>query len=357
MTPDRHDEDTTMNETTPLVPVHVISGFLGAGKTTLLKSVLASEAFGDSAVLINEFGDVGLDDRLLGEIAEDAVLLSSGCVCCTIRGELSEALRRLLSRRQDGEIPAFKRIVLETTGLADPGPIASTITADPVLRHHLRPGTNLTLVDALNAVDSRAQHPVWEAQVAVADKLVISKADLVEEDTLAGLEAMLDTINPAAQRLGAEALRQPSDELFASGPHLQRFTPGQVKSWLGPWRKPPQHDPGHLGDIRSFRLGLEGEVDWTCLGIWLSMLLNRHGSDILRVKGVLHVQGDDRPVVLHGVQHTIHPPEHVEAWPSDDRRSELIFITRDIDAERVTQSLATFMDKVSDHPSPRILHA
>jgi len=345
-----------MSDSMPLVPVHVISGFLGAGKTTLLKSVLASEAFGDSAVLINEFGDVGLDDRLLGEIAEDAVLLSSGCVCCTIRGELSEALRHLLSRRQDGEIPAFKRIVLETTGLADPGPIASTITADPVLRHHLRPGTNLTLVDAVNAIDNRAQHPVWEAQVAVADKLVISKTDLVDARQVAEVQAMLDAINPAAQRLGVEALEQPSNELFDSGPHLVRFTPGQVKSWLGPRREPTDSTVGHLGSIRSFRLGIENEVDWTCLGIWLSMLLNRHGSDILRVKGVLHVQGDNRPVVLHGVQHTIHPPEHVEAWPESDRCSELIFITRDIDAERVTQSLATFMDRVSDHPSPRIFH-
>lgn len=346
-----------MSENTPLLPVHVISGFLGAGKTTLLKSVLASEAFGDSAVLINEFGDVGLDDRLIGDIAEDAVLLSSGCVCCTIRGELSEALRRLLTRRQDGDIPPFKRIILETTGLADPGPIASTITADPVLRHHLRPGTNLTLVDAVNAVDSRAAHPVWEAQVAVADKLVISKTDLVEHHALTQLESLLDALNPAAQRMGREALDQPSDSLFASGPHLQRFTPGQVKDWLGPWRNPVRHDPDHLGNIRSFRLGLEGDVDWTCLGIWLSMLLNRHGSDILRVKGVLHVHGDDRPVVLHGVQHTIHPPEHVETWPAHDRHSELIFITRDIDAERVTQSLTTFMERISDHPSPRIQHA
>ena len=347
-----------MSDSPPLLPVHVISGFLGSGKTTLLKSVLSSEAFGDSAVLINEFGDVGLDDRLLGDIAEDAVLLSSGCVCCTIRGELSDALRRLLSQRQEGKIPPFKRIVLETTGLADPGPIASTITADPVLRHHLRPGTNLTLVDAVNATTNREQHPVWEAQVAVADKLVISKADLVDDARLGEVHALLDAINPAAQRWGRDALSTPSNELFASGPHLQRFGPSDVKAWLGPWR--PQAAPEthhHLGGVQSFRLGFEGEVDWTCLGIWLSMLLNRHGSDILRVKGVLHVQGDRRPVVLHGVQHTIHPPEHVTAWPDGDRRSELIFITRGINAARVADSLSTFMTTVSDHPSPRISYA
>ncbi|PXY00336.1 CobW family GTP-binding protein [Halomonas sp. LBP4] len=346
-----------MNDTTPLLPVHVISGFLGSGKTTLLKSVLASEAFGDSAVLINEFGDVGLDDRLLGDIAEDAVLLSSGCVCCTIRGELSEALRRLLSQRQDGKIPPFKRIVLETTGLADPGPIASTITADPVLRHHLRPGTNLTLVDAVNATASRQQHPVWEAQVAVADKLVISKSDLVDNDQLSEIQHLIDAINPAAQRLGREALHQPSDELFASGPHLERFSHSEVKTWLGPWRIPIESKAvAHLGDIKSFRLGFEGDVDWTCFGLWLSMLLNRHGSNIMRVKGVLHIKGDSRPVILHGVQHTIHPPEHVETWPESDRRSDLIFITHGITAKRVADSLAAFMSAVSDHTSPRIFH-
>jgi G3E family GTPase len=347
-----------MNNKTPLLPVHVISGFLGSGKTTLLKSVLASEDFGDSAVLINEFGEVGLDNRLLGSIAEDAVLLSNGCVCCTIRGELSDALRRLLSQRQEGLIPAFKRIVLETTGLADPGPIASTITADPVLRHHLRPGTNVTLVDALNASTSREQFPVWEAQVAVADTLVISKTDLINESEISDVQNLLDTINPAARRLGAEALGQPSDLLFASSPHLQSFTPSEAKSWLGPWRRVTtanSHD--HLNEVSSFRLNFEGEIDWTCLGIWLSMLLNRHGSNILRVKGVLHVMGDNRPVILHGVQHTIHPPEHVEHWPEDDRCSELIFITRGINADRVTDSLNAFMRQVSDHPSPRILHA
>ncbi|MBZ9558010.1 MULTISPECIES: GTP-binding protein [unclassified Modicisalibacter] len=347
-----------MTDTTALLPVHVISGFLGSGKTTLLKSVLASEAFGDSAVLINEFGDVGLDDRLLGEIAEDAVLLASGCVCCTIRGELSDALRRLLSRRQNGEIPAFRRIVLETTGLADPGPIASTITADPVLRHHLRPGTNLTLVDAVNAIDSRRHHPVWEAQVAVADKLVISKTDLVDTSRIDHLHDLLDTTNPAAQRLGREALDQPSDALFASGPHLERFTRARVRTWLGPWRESASPETrSHLGDVSAFRLAFDGELDWTCFGLWLSMLLNRHGNDIMRVKGVLHVRDDPRPVILHGVQHTIHPPEHVEAWPDDDRRSELVFITRGIPASRVADSLQAFMSAVSDHPCPRISHA
>lgn len=348
-----------MSGTQPsLIPVNVISGFLGGGKTTLLKSVLASEAYGDSAVLINEFGDVGLDNLLLGDIAEDVVLLQSGCVCCTIRGELSEALRRLLAQRADGLIPSFKRIVLETTGLADPGPIASTITADPVLRYHLRPGTNITVLDAVNARQSQADHPVWAEQVAAADKLIISKIDLVSDDDLSWLQHVATAINPAAELLGREAMSRKSDDLFAGGPHVQSWNPGQVKNWLG--IRPAPHalaESDHLHGVLSFRLRFDGEVDWTCLGIWLSMLLNHHGRDILRVKGVLHVKGEERPVVLHGVQHTIHPPEHINDWPKDDRRSELIFITRGIAGTIVSDSLKIFMDNVSDHVCPCITQA
>jgi G3E family GTPase len=347
-----------MSEThPPLIPVNVISGFLGSGKTTLLKSILADEAFGNSAVLINEFGEISLDHLLLGDIAEDAVLLQSGCVCCTIRGELSDALRRLLSQREEGEIPLFKRIILETTGLADPGPIASTITADPVLRYHLRPGTYVTVLDAINGRQSQADHPVWTEQVAAADKIVVSKTDIATAGDYHEMYEAAIIINPTAKVLGQEVLSHPSDALFADGPHVERWGPVQVKGWLG--NQPAntiQRDTRHLHDVVSFRIRFDGEVDWTCLGIWLSMLLNRHGRDILRVKGVLHIQGDTQPVVLHGVQHTIHPPEHLDDWPEDDRRSELIFITRGITGTTVAGSLKAFMEKVSALPSPRITH-
>lgn len=342
---------------TQLLPVNVISGFLGSGKTTLLKAVLESEAYGDSAVLINEFGEVGLDNLLLGQIAEDVVLLQSGCVCCTIRGELSEALRHLLSQREDGLVPPFRRIILETTGLANPGPIASTITADPTLRYHLRPGTNITVVDALNARQSRQDHPVWAEQVAAADKLVMSKTELAAQTQIEEARSAVLAINPTAVILGRDALATPSRELFEDGPHIERWKPAQVQGWIGP--KHSGHalaEHGHLHGVNSFQLRFEGAVDWTCFGIWLSMLLNRHGRDILRVKGVLHVHGDRRPVVLHGVQHTIHPPEHIEDWPEDQTDSQLIFITRGLICATVTDSLNAFMSKISEHPSPRIFH-
>ncbi|RJS92745.1 GTP-binding protein [Salinisphaera sp. Q1T1-3] len=341
-----------------LIPVNVVSGFLGAGKTSLLKRVLASEAFGESAVLINEFGDVGIDDLLLGEIAEDAVLLSSGCVCCTIRQELSEALARLLELRADGRIPCFKRVILETTGLADPGPIASTITADPMLRHHLRPGINLTVVDAIHAGDSETAYTVWADQVAAADKLIISKTDLADTDRVDTLRDRLTTINPTAEILGPDAIAQPTTALFRQGPHVARWGAAETRRWLGlrPVGTPAVRESAHPDTVSSFRLRLAGEVDWTCLGVWLSMLLNRHGQRILRVKGVLQVRGGRDPVIVHGVQHTIHPPEHVRDWPCDDDRSELVFITRGIAGDRIVASLDGFMKRVSAYPAPVISH-
>lgn len=338
-------------------PVHVISGFLGSGKTTLLKTVLASEEFGDSAVLINEFGEVGLDDRLVGSIAEDVVLLKSGCVCCNIRGELADALKRLLTQREEQQIPPFKRIVLETTGLADPGPIASTITADPVLRHHLSPGNTVTVVDAINARASHQHFPVWASQIAAADQLIISKASLGSADDLGELQQLLATLNPSAACLDADDMVADADTLFRRHSRPSRFSPSQARQWLGPLQQASvQRHPQHLDSIRTFRLNLEGEVDWSCFGLWLSMLLNRHGSDLLRIKGLLHIQGASNPVVLHGVQHTIHPPEHLSDWPPGERLSELIFITRGISGEAVANSLRTFMEQLSDYPSPTIRH-
>lgn len=334
------------------IPVHVITGFLGSGKTTLLKALLAHESFGDSAILVNEFGAVGLDNQLLGNIDQETVLLSSGCVCCSIRGELSEALQDLYTRRHQGDIPPFERVVLETTGLADPGPIAATIASDPVLRHHYRPGTTLTVVDALNACENHISEPVWADQVAFADVFAITKTDLVPTVDAEATRALVTRVNTVAREISlVDSVAQDINDVF-----LQPTTDlaDSTSGWtiLGPAvRLSGGLDRGHqrvprhpVDDVHSFDITLPGSLDWTCFGVWLSLLLHRHGRNILRTKGILVVDEASVPLVIHGVQHTLFPPEHL---PTDQSvhidGSRLVFITRGITRVQVLHSLNVFL--------------
>lgn len=334
------------------LPVHVLTGFLGSGKTTLLQRLLTDEAFGDTAVLVNEFGDVALDHNLLSSISPDVVLLSSGCVCCTIRGELSEALRFLLSQRADGKVPPFKRIVLETTGLADPGPIASTLAADPVLRHQVRCGSAVAVVDGVHAEHSHRLEPVWARQVALADFVVLSKIDLIDAMSIGTVRALVKAVNPTAQVLESIGSAVLTD-LFTA--RAEAWLPAKVQSWLGEAHSRtifPDLGATHVDNVQSFTIEFDMVIDWTCFGMWLSLLLHRHGGDILRVKGVLCTHEDLRPLLLNGVQHIIHPPEHLNHWP--ETTSQLVFITRGIDGERVLDSLRYFTNHASDLPSPNV---
>lgn len=337
------------------IPVHVITGFLGSGKTTLLKNILTHEAFGDSAVLVNEFGEVGLDDQLLGDIAQEAVLLSSGCVCCSIRGELSTALRELYSKRDRGEVPPFRRVVLETTGLADPGPIVSTLANDPVLQHHYRAGTTLTVVDAVNARVNQQSEPVWADQVASADAYVVSKADLVSHDEFEWVGQLVGRLNPTARRFHPEPGLANVDALFSGSRELTGLTSDWRIStgrevYTGVELNPSGHHPG-LANVHTFTITLPGRLDWTCFGVWLSLLLHRHGRKLLRIKGILRVNESIQPLVIHGVQHTLFPPRHLEEIVPEDRCSQLVFITRGIYREEVIHSLETFLSTLGNKTS------
>ncbi len=306
------------------IPVNLIAGFLGSGKTTLLQRLLADPALSDTAVLINEFGEVGLDHHLLERLDDTMVLLQSGCLCCTIRGELSDAIKDLFSKRERGVVPPFRRLVVESTGLADPFPILSTIQADPVLKHHFRLGNVITTVDAVNGVG----RPESIKQVAVADRLVLTKTDLVDcADVLIG---ELRCLNPDAPLSRAADQRIDAAALFE----------GEVHSPLRAF--PAAVDRPH-GAVHGFALAFEGALDWTMFGIWLTMLLNRHGAEVLRVKGILNIEGSDTPVAVHGVQHLVHPPVHMAAWPDDDRRSHLVFIVDGLERNVIERSLDAFM--------------
>jgi G3E family GTPase len=315
-----------------MMPLHLLSGCLGSGKTTLLRRMLDTPELGDSAVLVNEIGEIGLDHHLLRQIDGETVLLRSGCICCTVRDDLGAALKDLLSRRARGQIPPFARVVVESTGLADPVPILSTVAADPALRHHFRIGRVVTTVDAVNAALQSRQQPEWAKQVAVADQIIITKTDLASAEALI---APLRAINPGAALQEATATDLDVAALL-DAPDM----PAEAIAWTTPrFSAEPVHEAG----VYSFCMVFDRPVDWVTLGIWLSMLLHAHGERVLRVKGLLDVAGAAYPVFINGVQHVMHAPLHLDAWPDEDRRSRLVFILRDLPRELIERSCRAFL--------------
>src|SRR6266446_3108587 len=304
-------------------PVTLITGCLGSGKTTLLQRLLLDPALSDTAVLINEFGEIGLDHHLLERIDETMVMLQSGCVCCTIRGELSTAIKNLHSRRERGLLPPFRRLVIESTGLADPFPILSTVRSDPVLRHHFCLGNVITTVDAVNGARQLDAQPESIKEVAVADRLVLTKTDLATAEVANRLTKRLHHMNP-----GAPLWRAAEDDLDANALLSAEGDVTERRQPAGRDGHAPGDDHRHADDIRTLALSFDEPIDWTRFGIWLTMLLHRHGDELLRVKGILNVADAATPVAVHAVQHLVHPPRHLSAWPDGDRRSRLVFIAR-----------------------------
>ncbi|WP_213738293.1 GTP-binding protein [Bradyrhizobium sp. dw_411] len=311
-------------------PVTLLTGFLGSGKTTLLRRLLADPALGDTAVIINELGEIGIDHLLVERLDDQMVLLKSGCVCCTVRGELASAIRDLHSRRERGTIPPFRRLVIESTGLADPFPVLSTLKADPVLRHHFRAAGVVTTVDAVNGMLQLERHIESVRQVAIADVVVLTKTDLAEAPVTARLMARLGAMNPTAPLLSAA-------ETLDAAVLLQSGSGGGFKAI----EEPAAGAAPHRG-VSAFSIVVDEPLDWTAFGIWLTMLLNRHGERILRVKGILALAGEERPIVVHGVQHLVHAPTHLGHWPSDDHRSRLVFIVEGIEPDLIRRSFAVF---------------
>ncbi len=342
-----------------VLPVGILTGFLGSGKTTLLRRWLQGSGAADTAVLINEFGDVGLDHLLVGAIDADTVLLDNGCICCSIRGELKDALMRLFSRRQRGELPPFRRVVIETTGLATPGPVLATLLGDAQLRHHFRPAFVSTVVDAVHAEQQHALHPEWTAQVAAADTLWLSKTDLVSAEQAAALRAMLEGLNPLATQLEAptgptpwhdDIAHEPADDIarwiarVSAGTMRTRSDAGLAFDLA---RQGSDH-ARHLAQTQAsaFCMVFERPIEWFTLTLWLTLLVHRHGDRLLRIKGLLGIAAEGfaqgQPTVLHGIGHLMHPPEHLDAWPDDNRHSRLVFITQGLSEEAVTASWRAF---------------
>lgn len=333
------------------IPVNVLTGFLGSGKTTLLNRLLRDPAFANCAVLINEFGAIGIDHHLVDAIEGDIVLLQSGCICCTIRGDLSGALRELYERREKGLVPPFVRVVVETTGLADPVPVVSTVMHDRVLQHHFRVGNVITTVDALNGGRNLEEYPECLKQAALADRLVLTKLDLASEGAVAHLLERLQQVNPAACVVRVDQAPLSAQVLLGDDVFDMESKSREVMRWLQAannrqflaLRSPRPADVNVHGETRAFALNLPAAIDWTVFGVWLSLLLHTHGERVLRVKGLLNIAGADTPVVIHGVQQLVYPPTHLDRWPDEDRESRLVFIVRGLDAAAIESSLHAYL--------------
>jgi G3E family GTPase len=330
------------------LPVSLITGFLGSGKTTLLNKLLRHDGMGDSAVIINEFGEVGLDHLLVEAIDGEIAVLASGCVCCTLRSDLEETLRNLLIKRDRGEVPAFSRVLVETTGLADPAPIVQLLLNNPLVSHYVRLDAVVTTVDAVNGAQQIGEHAEAVKQVALADRLLITKTDLAGADTVAQLDQSLISLNPGATRHCVSNGEIAPDALFGAALFDPARKTPDVRRWInesaygastreqhGHAHGPNGHTHDHAGHahgsgIQSCCLISDEPLSWDALSSWLARLRRDAGPDLLRVKGILNLIGEDAPVAVHGVHHVFHPPVQLEAWPDADRRSRIVFITRDI---------------------------
>lgn len=341
------------------ITANLLTGFLGSGKTSLLRRLLRQPDLSDTAVMINEFGAVGLDHLLIEAVDEEVVLLDSGCVCCTIRGDLKDALMRLYGRRQRGEVPPFRRVVIETTGLADPAPIVATFASDPMLKHHFRLGNTIAVIDAECGAANLDLYEECRKQVAVADRLVVSKIDIAAPGKAARLRARLTAINPTAEIIETTEADDAAAALLTHDVLNEATRSGEVLRWIA-----SEHDDDHEhhrhddesrhgSDIEALLLSADEPLDWAAFGLWLSMLLHRHGAAVLRAKGLIHVAGRDAPVVVQGVQHLIHKPVHLARWPNDKPGTRLVLIVRGLDVKLIERSFRAFMRLGADARSPQ----
>lgn len=326
----------------PPIPLSVITGYLGSGKTTLLNRILKDPSMADTAVIINEFGEIGLDHLLVDQASDGILELSSGCLCCTIRGDLVTTLEDLLRRIDNGRMEKLARVVIETTGLADPAPILHTVMLHPYLLMRYRLESVITLVDAVNGGQTLATHKEAVRQVAVADRLVLTKTDLLNandaKDTLTTLTFHLRELNPGAIILETQLDEARPEHLFDAGLYDPASKIPDVAKWLNAQAYEDAHHHDHSHDvnrhgdkIRAFTLSTDRPIAASALEMFLDLLRSAHGPKLLRVKGIVQIAEDpDRPVVIHGVQHVFHPPATLEAWPDADHSTRMVFITHDL---------------------------
>lgn len=356
----RHLSDVIQPDTSPerpaAIPLQIITGFLGAGKTTLLNRLLTAPDLSGALVIVNEFGEVGLDHLMIEGADDGLILMTSGCLCCTIRGDLVNTLEDLLRRRDNGRIQPFNRVIIETTGIADPAPILNVVLMHPYLSQRYEIDGVITVVDAINGLATITAHEEALRQVVVADCLVITKTDLTNTDLAPegqvpdDLKAELDRLNPFAPLLDAAKGEANAASLIGLGLFDLAGKPAEVDAWLaidsvmdGPHAH--LHDQSrHGAEIRAFSLVADQPVRSQTLDLFWSLLRSTHGPKLLRLKGIVCLaERPEKPVVLHAAQQVMHPPVTLKAWPSDDRRSRLVLIVRGLDPAIVEKLWTAFL--------------
>ncbi|HEU5019460.1 MAG TPA: GTP-binding protein [Pseudolabrys sp.] len=336
-------------------PVMLLTGFLGSGKTTLLNAWLRSPDLAGAAVIVNEFGEVGIDHALIASSNDNTIELSTGCLCCTVRGDLVDTLRELQAKRASGEVRDFDRVVIETTGLADPAPVIQALMTFPVARrfclHRI-----VTAVDAVNGIQTLQRHSESLKQAAVADDVIVTKID-VPGAAVANTEAAVLALNAGARlhrSAGNDVFR--FADLAAADVYDPAAKSSDVAAWLNAeaYRYGADEGHGHRhhhdvnrhdADIGSFCLSYAEPLHWEHVANWLDALVMAHGDQLLRVKGILSIAGRDKPIVVQAVQHLFHPPQELDEWPGGERRSQIVFITRALPREFVVEVLETIRQK------------
>jgi G3E family GTPase len=342
------------------IPVAILTGFLGAGKTSLLNFLLKDAMLNNAAVIINEFGDIGIDHLLVEKSSDGVIEMASGCLCCTIRGDLIDTMRSLLERRAVGILKAFDRIIIETTGLADPAPVLHTLMSEPTLLARCRLEGVITIVDAVHGEATLDAHPEAVKQVAVADRVVLTKLDLLEgregEDRLFSIIARIRKLAPGARMLTTHRNEATAERLFNMSLYDPASKTLDVQNWLQAETHAAQHRHDHQPHdvnrhddrISSFSFAEDRPISAAGLDMFLDLLTSFHGANMLRMKGIVKLADDPaRPVILHGVQHVFHPPVRLSAWPDDDHRTRLVFIVKDIERHLIEDLFRAFADQVS----------
>jgi G3E family GTPase len=360
------------------IPVTLLTGFLGAGKTTLLNHLLRHPELTGAAVLINEFGEIGIDHHLVERVDETMIILDSGCICCSMQGDLVKALKNLSERSARREIPALRRVLIETTGLADPVPVIYTLTQERFVAARFQCDGVITAVDATHALGQLGRHPEAVRQVAVADRLLITKCDLAESSTRAALDARLAQLNPGASRIDVSLGRVGPDALFGCGLYTSAGKVPDVAAWLGEeqvraahlrtagagsqlaWRRRgivSSHAPAggnlrHDAGVTSFVVNFDLPVAWSSFALAIGRILQQHGAKILRVKGLMNIAGNAQPQVIQCVQDVAYPPLSLLKWPQQspfqDRRGRLVFIVRDLSRAAVETVLSALSEATGE---------